>query len=153
MRIYALTLSASDDLIEPELLRTLKPHTAPVVVSAVDRTGTLLATGGADGVVKVWDTRGAYVTHTFHGHSGVISALHFFEVDTTKTTADETTKKRKRKSKGESAASEEVVGGETTIGYRLASGGEDGKVRVWNLHKRSSAAVLDAHVSVVRSLD
>jgi U3 small nucleolar RNA-associated protein 13 len=151
MRIYALTLSDLEDKIAAELLRTVKPHAAPVVVSAVDRTGTLIATGGADGVVKVCDIRGGYVTHTFHGHSGVISALHFFEVDPILAKDEGTSKKRKRKSKGEDENTK--INGESTVGYRLASGGEDGKVRLWNLHKRSSAAVLDAHMSVVRALD
>jgi U3 small nucleolar RNA-associated protein 13 len=146
MRIYELTTS-DDGSIEPELLRTLKPHASPVVVSTVDRTGTLFATGGADGIVKVWDIRGGFVTHTFHGHSGVVSALHFFEIDAKSAKNEESSKKRKRKSKHED---EEHDG--TTLGYRLASGGEDGKVRIWDLHKRTSAAVLDAHVSVVRTL-
>jgi U3 small nucleolar RNA-associated protein 13 len=148
MRIFDLATS-EDGSIEPELRRTLKPHASPVVVSTVDRTGTLFATGGADGIVKVWDIRGGFVTHTFHGHSGVISALHFFEVDAAALKTEESSKKRKRKSKQE----EEVADGTTTLGYRLASGGEDGKVRIWNLHKRNSSAVLDAHVSVVRTLD
>ena len=42
---------------------------------------------------------------------------------------------------------------DATRNFRLASGGEDGKIRVWDLHKRKSVAVLDSHVSVVRSLD
>jgi len=151
MRIYALAASDLDDKIEAELLRTLKPHAAPVVVTSVDRTGTLVATGGADGVVKVWDIRGGFITHTFHGHSGLVSALHFFEVDPSRTGDDESSKKRKRKSKGDEGQIE--ANGETTVGYRLASGGEDGKVRIWNLHKRNSAATLDAHMSVVRTLD
>ncbi|KAF7574738.1 WD40 repeat protein [Pyrenophora tritici-repentis] len=124
MRFFALNASdTEDDTIELELLRTLKPHTSPVVTLATDRTGTLVGTGGADGVVKVWDIRGGYTTHTFHGHGGVVSALHFFEVE-----------------------------GESQIQFRLASGAEDGKIRIWDLHKRKSAAVLDSHVSVVRSL-
>src|SRR5690606_38953895 len=80
MRIYSIDAS-EDGTIETTLLRTLKPHSAPVIVSTVDKTGTLLSTGGADGIVKVSDIRGGYVTHTFHGHSGIISALLFFEVD------------------------------------------------------------------------
>ncbi|KIW03218.1 uncharacterized protein PV09_05442 [Verruconis gallopava] len=151
MHIYALSFSDFDDHLEYERLRTLKPHTAPVVVTAVDHTGTLLATGGADGVAKVWDIRGGYVTHTFHGHSGLVSALHFFEVDPTQEKEEHSSKKRKRKGKGEKLESE--ADDESTMGFRLASGGEDGKVRIWNLHKRSAAAVLDAHMSVVRSLD
>ncbi|OQO07505.1 hypothetical protein B0A48_07202 [Cryoendolithus antarcticus] len=146
MRIFALQASQDDDgTITPKLLRTLKPHTAPVVTTAIDSTSSLLATGGADGVVKVWDLRAGYATHTFHGHSGVISALHFFEAAPS---AEPASKSKKRKSRDE-----EEITDETTARYRLASGGEDGKVRVWDLAKRKSVANLDSHVSVVRSLD
>lgn len=152
MRVYALqplenALGGSE--IEAKLARTLKPHTTPVVTSAVDATSSLLATGGADGVVKVWDLRGGYTTHTFHGHSGVISALHFFQVDAS-LEEKPTTKSRKRKSHQDVA---ESVQDAATAGFRLASGGEDGKVRIWDLHKRKRIAVLDSHASVVRSLD
>jgi len=154
MRIYALKPPHSlESSLQCELLRTLKPHASPVVTSAVDKTGTLLATGGADGIVKVWDIRGGYVTHTFHGHSGVISALKFFELDTSSHETDATSKKRKRRKSQNEEEQEEPSQTESTIGYRLASGGEDGKVRIWNLHKRTSAAILASHVSVVRSLD
>ncbi|KAF1943408.1 WD40 repeat-like protein [Clathrospora elynae] len=153
MRIYALGASdTGDDTIEPELLRTLRPHTSPVVTLATDRTGTLVGTGGADGVVKVWDIRAGYTTHTFHGHGGVVSALHFFEVEVAdKDDASEHNKKRKRKSRPEEAEAEQAQG-EIQMQFRLASGAEDGKIRIWDLHKRKSAAVLDSHVSVVRSL-
>ncbi|KKY16736.1 putative small nucleolar ribonucleoprotein complex subunit [Diplodia seriata] len=148
MRIYALKPSeAADALIDAELTRTLKPHASPVVVSITDRTGTLLATGGADGTVKVWDIRGGYTTHNFHGHSGVVSSLRFFEAQVSST---EPEKVGKKKRKTEEEAGEN---GDTAISYRLASGGEDGKVRIWDLHKRKSIAALDSHVSVVRSLD
>lgn len=151
MRIYALQSSRTlDSGIETHLLRTLKPHTTPVVTAAVDTTSSLLATGSADGVVKVWDLRGGYTTHTFHGHSGVISALHFFHVDPLD--VELSTKSKKKKSKQRNAEAEEVQLDETTAGYRLASGGEDGRVRIWDLHKRKSLATLEGHISVVRSL-
>ncbi|KAB2572264.1 U3 small nucleolar RNA-associated protein 13 [Lasiodiplodia theobromae] len=147
MRIYALKPSDSADaLIDAELTRTLKPHSSPVVVSTADRTGTLLATGGADGTVKVWDIRGGYTTHNFHGHSGLIASLRFFEAQVPSAEAEKAGKKKR-----ESKAADET--GDSTITYRLASGGEDGKVRIWDLHKRKSIAALDSHVSVVRSLD
>ncbi|KAK4500429.1 hypothetical protein PRZ48_008618 [Zasmidium cellare] len=150
MRIYALQQSGQDLEYETQLLRTLKPHTTPVVTIAIDSTGSLLATGGADGQIKVWDIRAGYVTHTFHGHSGVISALHFFEVEPE--AEQQPTKSKKRKSKQRNEETEEAQN-EATAGYRLASGGEDGKIRIWDLHKRKSVAVLDSHVSVVRGLD
>lgn len=149
MRIYALQSSGPGEEIEAKLLRTLKPHTTPVVVLAFDSTSSLLATGGADGVVKVWDLRAGYTTHTFHGHSGVISALNFFQVDPEAEQQASKSKKRKSKQRNEEA---EVASEEPTAGYRLSSGGEDGKIRIWDLHKRKSIATLDSHVSVVRSL-
>lgn len=148
MRIYALQHN-DDGTFEATLARTLKPHTTPVVVAAVDSTSSLLATGGADGVVKVWDLRGGYTTHTFHGHSGVISALHFFQVHANE---EQTPKSKKRKSRQMNEGAEEVQH-DATAGFRLASGGEDGRVRIWDLHKRKSVAALEAHASVVRSLD
>jgi U3 small nucleolar RNA-associated protein 13 len=152
MRIFALSQpDTEDDTIELELLRTLRSHTSPVVTLATDRTGTLVGAGSADGVVKIWDIRGGYTTHTFHGHSGVVSALHFFEVEVVEREDASESKKRKRKSRQEGAEVEQAQG-ESQIQYRLASGAEDGKIRIWDLHKRKSAAILDSHVSVVRSL-
>lgn len=155
MRIYSLKVSDHLDTIEATLTRTLKPHATPVVVLAVDRTGTLLATGAADGNIKVWDLLGGYVTHTFRGPSVLVSALHFFEIasgrlgEEAQTTASKKGKKTRRKS--------EVDGGETkqdpTVRFRLASGSQDGKVRVWDLHKRAVVADLDSHVSDVQGLD
>lgn len=144
MRIYAL--QQSDDGVDAKLLRTLKPHSTPVVTCTADSTSTLLATGGADGEVKVWDLRGGYTTHTFHGHSGLVSALHFFQVDASTEVSSSKSKKRKSRDLEDDMSS-------ATAGYRLASGGEDGKIRVWDLHKRKSIATLDSHASVVRSID
>lgn len=151
MRLYALQPSeTADNAFDVRLSRTLKPHVTPVVVAAVDSTSSLLATGGADGVVKVWDLRGGYTTHTFHGHSGVISALLFFIVDPSDT--EQSSKSKKKKSKPRSTEAAEAQEDEATAGYRLASGGEDGRVRIWDLHKRKGAAALEGHVSIVRSL-
>ena len=128
MRIYSLEQNG------PQLQRTLKPHSTPVVTSAIDSTGALLATGGADAAIKVWDIRGGYVTHNFHGHGGVVTALSFFQ----------------RPSVNSEDKSNRIRG--TPLDYFLASGSEDGKIRVWNLHTRKSIVSLDSHVSVVKSL-
>lgn len=153
MRIYSLSpFDEGSQTIEAKLVRTLKPHTAPVVTTAIDHTSTLLATGGADGSMKVWDIRGGYVTHTFHDR-GVISALCFFEVSTSENDTKSTSKK-KNKRKDDDEEMEDATSGpaDSTAGFRLASGSEEGKVRIWDLHKRKSIASLDSHVSLVRSL-
>ena len=137
MRIHALDGPA------PVLQKTLKPHATPVITSVIDATGTLVATGGADGTVKVWDIRGGYATHTFHGHGGIISALALFQ-----STSERMLKpKGKRKSVGADQSTNDAPG------FYLASGGEDGKIRIWDLQTRRSTAILDSHVSVVKSLD
>ncbi|KAJ5232346.1 hypothetical protein N7468_005302 [Penicillium chermesinum] len=150
MRIYALTpFDPDSQFVTAELIRTLKPHPAPVVTTAIDHTGTLLATGAADGSIKVWDIRGGYVTHTFNDR-GVISALCFFEVSA-EAELKSSKKKSKRKASGDDDEMEDA-NADSTIGFRLACGSDEGKVRVFDLHKRKPIASLDSHVSLVRSL-
>lgn len=105
-----------------ELVRTVKAHESPVIVMTIDPTSSLVATGGAEGAVKVWDLEGGYTTHNFRGHGGIISAVRFW-------------------------------GRQGTNDWKLASGSDDCKVRVWDLVKSKCLAVLDSHVSVVRGLD
>ncbi|RDW74163.1 hypothetical protein BP5796_07605 [Coleophoma crateriformis] len=154
MRIYTLKPSATTKFaINYELVRTLKPHTTPVVVLAVDQTSTLLATGAADGVVKVWDIAGGFVTHTFRGPNVLISALHFFELVASNRNEETGISARNRKKNGRSSNVDDDAEDDSTRGFRLASGSQDGKVRIYDLHKRTCTSVLDSHVSDVQALD
>ncbi|KAL4878509.1 WD40-repeat-containing domain protein [Aspergillus karnatakaensis] len=156
MRIYSLSpYDGTFRTVETKLVRSLKPHTAPVVTTATDPTSTLLATGAADGSIKVWDIRGGFITHSFHGHGGVISALCFFQSPSAENDSKLSQKKKAKRNAGEIDEQDdtEMVNLEPAIGtFRLASGSEEGKVRIWDLNKRKSIASLDSHVSVVRSL-
>lgn len=158
MRIYALSFAGDTaELQDPALLRTLKPHPTPVITAATDRTGTLIATGSADGTVKVWDIRGGYVTHTFRGHAGVISALHFFENSDQRAPPANSKREGSRPCENgdEKEEAEYIVtnGDDVSSSFHLASGSEDGKIKVWSLSRRKPIATLDSHVSVVRGLD
>lgn len=107
-----------------------KAHEAPMAVMAIDPTSSLLATGSADGTVKVWDMAGGFCTHVFRGHGGVISAL-CWHVSSARGTQKRT--------------------------VQLFTGCVDGKVRVWDLQGGAQAtskpvAVLSGHASVVRGL-
>ncbi|KAL7925503.1 WD40 repeat-like protein [Trichoderma austrokoningii] len=152
MRIFTLKWSSEGDSIEASPVRTLKPHTTPVIVIAVDRTGTLLATGGTDGVIKVWDIGGGYVTHTFRGPSVLVSALRFFEV-AARSASSRNSKGAKNQSRAADEEDEEEADSAATTNFRLASGSQDGKVRIWDLNKRSCIANLDSHVSDVQAID
>ena len=119
-------------LADMERTRTIsKAHEAPVALMAVDPTSSLLATGSADGSVKVWDLRGGYCTHVFRGHGGVVSALCWHV--------------------------ESRRAGSSARGVQLITGCVDGKVRVWDLRGGAKAAskptaVLHAHAGVVRGI-
>jgi U3 small nucleolar RNA-associated protein 13 len=158
MRIFKLKpdLSNHTDVLA-ELQRTLKPHSSPVISITVDHTGSLLATGGADGLVKVWDVVGGFPTHTLRGHSGLVSALRFFEADPSIVAPVNDINKNKQRRKPASQEDEIMrdvgLSGLSIKGLRLASGGEDSHIRVWDLYTRTCVSVLKSHVSVVRSLD
>ncbi|GAA5953155.1 hypothetical protein JCM21900_006123 [Sporobolomyces salmonicolor] len=104
-----------------------RAHDAPIITCAADPTGTLFATGSADGIVKVWDAARGHCTHVFKGHGGVISAI-VFDI----ATAGDGGKQGRA---------------------RLVTGADDCKIRVWDLRTREPLHVLDGHVSVVRGLD
>jgi U3 small nucleolar RNA-associated protein 13 len=95
-----------------------------------------LASGSADGVVKVWDIHRGYVTHVFKGHGGVVSALTFnYSLDPSSVLQAQT--------------------------MQLITASVDTRIRIFELSamasKQQSAvkprAVLEGHVSVPRGLD
>ena len=147
----------NSNALDPVLQRTLKPHSTPVITAAIDHTSTLLATGSVDGVIKVWDIRRGYVSHTFRGHVGLISALHFFEAVTIEAGTGPS-KRRGNVSKRHSDNQTDVeisdeLANRSISQFRLASGSEDGKIKIWDLTKQKAISTLDSHVSVVRGLE
>ncbi|XP_051571584.1 transducin beta-like protein 3 [Myxocyprinus asiaticus] len=52
-------------------------HNVPVASMTFDCTSTLLATGGCDGTIKLWDIVKQYCTHNLKGSSGVVHLVEF----------------------------------------------------------------------------
>lgn len=145
IRYYPLPDSLPSGPGTPSLTYTrqnTRAHSAPILVSVASPDSTLIATGSSDGIVKVWDAEGGYVTHMFRGHGGLVSALKFH------------------------------FGGPNDISkMELWTGSTDGRVRVFDLREAAAAAaatgrggasgsnaskaqhVLEGHVSVVRGID
>lgn len=133
-------------------LTRAQTHQSPILSLSVSPAvpggeATLFATGSADGTVKVWDTKGGFVTHVFRGHGGGISALAWrFHQDSA--------------SAGGSTAYANAPTDDGRL-MHLLTGSVDTRVRIYNLLDRSSTAggggkplhVLEGHVSVVRGLD
>jgi U3 small nucleolar RNA-associated protein 13 len=112
MHTFSLSpdLGSSPVTVDPVRERLVK-QTTPIIVSAVDPTGTLVATGGADGIVKVWDIRKGYVTHNLRGHGGLVSALAFFMAE-----GEETRVEMEGEGEGEEGR-EEGRDGAVYVGY------------------------------------
>ncbi len=116
-----------------EIKRISRAHDAPVHVATFDSSSNFLASGSADGVVKVWDVQRGYATHLFKSHGGVISVLTFHHHKAT-TSLD--------------------------FDLHLITGCVDCRIRLFRLTNESSrsstskpVAVLEGHTSVPKSID
>ena len=56
---------------------TLRDHTDTVVCVAFNPDGKLLASGGMDKMVRLWDVATGKNTATFKGHTGTIASVSF----------------------------------------------------------------------------
>ncbi|KAH9920244.1 WD40 repeat-like protein [Epithele typhae] len=137
LRIYEIPASLAPQSKPIKPIRVIaRAHDAPVHVCKADPTSTYLASGAADGVVKVWDIARGYVTHLFKGHGGVVSALAF------NYPFDPASVVREQK-------------------MQLITASVDTRIRIFDLSAAAARAsggskpeaVLEGHVSVPRGLD
>ncbi|KAG1688006.1 Transducin beta-like protein 3 [Nymphon striatum] len=65
------------DSIQRTILEGKSLHSGPIARLCFDATNTLLATGGTDSSIKIWDVIKQYCTHNLRGGQGVYSVVQF----------------------------------------------------------------------------
>jgi WD40 repeat protein len=124
-----------------ELQRVLRGHTRRVSALAISHDGRTLVSGGYDQLVKVWDVGSGKARLTLKGHEMLVSAVAISPDGKLVASADNQiqlwdigggSQLVRRKRVGEHG---QWVGGLafSPDGRSLVSGGEDGKIKVWEV--------------------
>jgi WD40 repeat protein len=137
-----------DALSRARAVRVLTAHTGGVSAHAWSSDGARLATAGADGAVRLWDTDGGGVA-TMSGHTGAVVELAW--AGSAKLLASAGADKTVRIWDGETGAIRWTLTGHTAEilalawtadGTKLASASKDGTARIWDPRSGAVLAVL-----------
>jgi WD40 repeat protein len=146
--------SASAISERPELILQAG-HSSKAEAMAFSPDGRLIATGGMDTAIKIWDAATGRVLHTLGGHAGGVKAVAF-SPDGQRLASGGNDGRIKLWDVASGAEADALAGQANVLAFSrdgrwLASGGADFKVRLWNLSTRESRQ-FDGHYRLVLAL-
>jgi len=134
-------------------------HSVKVDAMAFSPDGLSIATGGADGTIKIWDAAAVRELRTLAGHAGGVKAVAF-NPDGTKLVsggADGRIVLWDVASGNEAGTAAGHAGAVSAVafsrdGRRLASGGADFKVKLWDAATLNEARQFEGHYRLILAL-
>jgi predicted Ser/Thr protein kinase len=143
----------------------LEGHTDKVLAVAFSPKGDLLASGGADGTIRLWNARTGKGTLTLGPHAGKVEALAFSPdgrlIASVSEVADGAPGEVKLWEAAGGRLRAELRGHEVSVncvafspdGALLATGDRDGRVRFWDVATgREKPGIPEAHEGAVRAV-
>jgi len=150
------SLSAND--LQPQLV--CMGHVSKVHSISFNLDGTLLASGGGDRTIRIWQTSSGQTLHLLQGHQAEVEAVQFSPDGTLLASGsnDRTLRLWETASGQELHALGSYADGSMSAidfspdGQRLISGSDDGIVRIWDLSTRQCQSILREQTNYIFSV-
>jgi len=139
--------------------RTFAGHTGAVSSISFSSDARLLASGGADKTVRVWEVGSGQPVQTMKGHTAAVTSVAFSPDGQLVASAslDRTVKLWHTISGGEAGTLPKDTGAVLAVafspdGHLLASANQQGQVKLWEVASGRAAQALDAHDAPVYAI-